>query len=490
MVDVLIVGGGVVGAAILRELSRYKLDVLLLEREEDFGWGSTKSNYGLVCQGGDVLEFRKGYKRTALARESIKLMEPLCKELDVPFKRIGKVSLIRNTVELERFIRLKKRAEKEGPPIEPPRLLSKSELYEIEPNVAKGMIGGLLDPMMSIVDPIRLTIALIENAKDNGAEAKTGVEVEGFSLKGSYIEAETSEGKVKARFVINAAGMDADRLARKINADDFVLFPVKGVVGVLDKSMGSLISHEIHALPTAPGEGNMIAPTIHGNILIGLVMRLDKRGDFSVPADMAKKTLENAKKLFPDISQSDIINMFAGFLIFRNYEVGWHECVVRPSRAVPNFIHAVIGFPGVSVAPGCAKEIVRILKSLDLPLEEKENFNLKRKDIPHIQNMDEEKIKELIKKDSRFSHIVCRCEHVSEGEIVEAIKRGAKTLDGIKYRTRAGMGRCQGGFCTPRVVRILARELGIDETAVTRKGKGSELLVARTKELIGEKDGS
>ncbi len=484
MLDVLIIGGGVIGAAIAREISRYSLDVLLLEKEEDFGWGNTKSNYGLVCQGGDVLEFRRGYKRTALVRESIGLMENLCKDLNVPFKRIGKLSLIRNTVELERFTKLKNRAEKEGPPIEPPQLLSSEELYKLEPNIAPGMIGALYDPMMSIVDPVRLTIALIENAQDNGVHVKKGVKVERLLLRESYIEVITSSGKFKARFVVNAAGKDADSVSRSINADDFVLYPVKGVIGVLDKSLGNIINHEIHAIPTAPGEGNIIAPTVHGNILFGLPMKLDRKHDTSVPEDLAEKAFNIAKKLLPDITKNDVINMFAGFLLFRNYEIGWHECVVRPSRKVPNFIHAFIGFPGVSAAPGTAKEVIRILKSLGLEMKEKENFNPKRKDIPHIQNMNDEERSEIMKENPDFAHIVCRCEHVSEGEIREAIRRGATTLDGIKYRTRAGMGRCQGGFCTPRIVKILSEELNVDPRKITKKGKGSEILLFRVKELL------
>ncbi len=485
-VDVLIIGGGVIGAAIARELARYDVDIALVEKEPDFGWGSTKANFGLVCQGGDTLEFRKGYKRTKLVLESIPLMEKLCKELDVPFRRIGKLSIIRNNVELARYEKMKERAEKAGDPIEPPVFIPREELFEMEPHITRDVIGALYDPMMSIVDPVRLAIALVENARENGVEVLNESEVVSIREKNGLFHVDTTSKAIETTFIINAAGLYADKVARLINADDFVFYPVKGVIGVLDKKVGDIIKHEIYALPTAPGEGNMVAPNVHGNILFGVTMRLSKRGDFSAPGDMIKKNFENLKKLIPDVSERDVINVFSGFFAFRNFEVGWHECVVRPSRRHPRFIHAVIGFPGVSAAPGTAKEVVRILKDQGLKLKEKEKFNPFRKDIPHFNELGDKEREELIKKDPRYGHIVCRCELVSEGEIVEAIKRGATTLDGIKFRTRAGMGRCQGGFCTPRLIRILSRELGIPEEKITKKGKGSELFPYKSKELLGE----
>jgi glycerol-3-phosphate dehydrogenase len=480
--EVLIIGGGVLGAVVARELSRYKADVILVEKEADFGWGSTKTNMCIVCQGGDTLEFRPEYHRSKLVWESMPLMEPLCQELDVPFKRVGELALIRNNEELGKFQKLKSRAEKLG--LAGHQFIDQDTLRQMEPNITQETIGGLYDPHIAMVDPVRLTIALIENAGQNGVKVMRETEVLNISQKMNQFEVETNRGSVKCRFIVNAAGTSVDKIARLVNSDDFVLYPIRGYVGILDKNLGGLIKHEIHMRPDAPGQTNILTPSVHGNLFFGTTMQPARRGDCSVTGRIAEIGLQNVRKILPDLSEKEIIHSFAGFLMFRNWEVGWHECVVQASQKVPRFISICIGYPGVSAAPATGREVTELLRREGLKLERNESFDPFRKAPPVFNELPEEQQKELVAKDRRFGHVVCRCETVSEGEIVEAVRHGATTLDGIKFRTRAGMGRCQGGFCTPRVVKILARELGLSEEKITKKGRESRLLLYKSKELL------
>jgi glycerol-3-phosphate dehydrogenase len=453
-----------------------------VEKEADFGWGSTKTNMCIVCQGADTLEFRPEYHRSKLVWDSMSLMEPLCQELDVPFKKVGELALIRNNEELAKFQKLKSRAEKMG--ITGHQFIDKDTLRQMEPHVTREATGALYDPNIAVVDPVRLSIGLMENAVQNGVKVMRETEVLRISQEVNQFEVETNRGSVRCRFIVNAAGTSVDKIARLLNSDDFVLYPIRGYVGILDKNLGGLIKHEIHMRPDAPGQMNILTPSVHGNLFFGTTMQPARRGDYSTTGRIAEIGLQNVRKIIPDISEKDIIHSFAGFLMFRNWEVGWHECVVQASRKVPRFISICIGYPGVSAAPATAREVTELLRREGLKLETDESFTPFRKAPPVFNELPEEQQKELIAKENRYGHVVCRCETVTEGEIVEAVRRGATTLDGIKFRTRAGMGRCQGGFCTPRVVKILARELGLSEEKITKKGRESRLLLYKSKELL------
>jgi glycerol-3-phosphate dehydrogenase len=483
--EVLIIGGGVLGAAVARELSRHKVDAMLVEKEADFGWGSTKTNMCIVCQGADALEFRPEYRRSKLVWDSMPLMEPLCQELDVPFKKVGELTLIRSNEEMAKFQKLKSRAEKIG--IRTHEFIDEETLRRIEPNVTREAIGALYDPNIAIVDPVRLTIGLIENASQNGVKIMKGTEVLGIIQEANQFEVETNSGSIACRFIVNAAGTSVDKVARLVNSDDFVLYPIRGYVGILDKKLGDLIKHEIHMRPDAPGQMNILTPSVYGNLFFGTTMQPARRGDRSTTGRIGEIGMQNVRKIIPDLSEKDIIHAFAGFLMFRNWEVGWHECVVQASRKVPRFVSICIGYPGVSAAPATGREVRKMLQQEGLRLEPNLKFNPLRKSPPVFNELSEGQQKELIARDSRYGHVVCRCETVTEGEIVEAVRKGATTLDGIKFRTRAGMGRCQGGFCTPRIAKIVARELHLPEEKITKKGRESRLLLCKSKELLGGK---
>ncbi len=480
--EVLIIGGGALGTVVARELSRYEVEVALIEREVDFGWGSTKANMCIVCQGADSLEFRQEYKRSRLVRESMPLMEALCSELDVPFERTGELAVFFDVEGREKFEKMQTRAESIG--ITAHRLIGRDELRKMEPSIAKEAAGALYDPGIAVTDPVRLSIALAENAGQNGVKLITGATVEDIKIVPDGFEVKTDQGNISCEYIVNAAGASIDKVAAMVNADDFVVYPVRGYVAVLDKKVSDLVNHELHARPEAPGETNIITPTVHGNLFIGTPMKAAKRGEKITTREMTQVTLGNARRLVPDISERDIINFFSGFLMFRNWELGWHECVVSPSRNVSRFINVSVGYPGVSAAPATGREVVELLGQEGLELKEKPDFNPYRKGITDFDALSEEEKQELIAADSRYGHVVCRCETVTEGEIVEAIGRGATTLDGIKFRTRAGMGRCQSGFCLPRVMSILSRELGIPEKELTKKGSESRQLLYESKELV------
>jgi len=485
--EVLIIGGGVGGAAIARELSKYKVDATLVEKGVDFGQGITKCSSTIMCQGANVLEFRPEYHNSRLVWAGMPLMEPLCRELDIPFKKIGSLELVENQAGMGHPEKMMRRfnewSGKYRPAgIEPLQFIDRETLRSWEPNVNKKFIGALYDPNIAINDPVRLTIALAENARRNGVNTLLETEVLGISAGTDEFEVQTNNGSIRCRYIINAAGEYVGKLAQMVNADDFVLYPAKLYQAVLDKKVGGLINHLVIAT-----ENGMVTPTIHGNLFFGISpgsQRLGKAHDHSTDKKLADTALRHAQTLVPDISAGDIINSFVGFIVFRNFEIGWHECTVGVSRWVPRFINASIGYPGICATPAVGKEMIEILSQQGLQLEENPKFDPYQKAMPDFSELSDEEKKKLIAQDPRYGHVVCRCETVTEGEIVEAIKRGAKTLDGVKFRCRPGMGRCQGGFCGPRVTKILARELGIPEEEVTKKDGESRNLLYKGKELL------
>lgn len=479
--DVAIIGGGCLGTAVARELSRYQADVTLLEKEVDVGFGISKANFGLVRQGGDCIEYRPEYHRSKLLWDSIPMMEPLCKDLEVPFRPVGALALYHNRKEMAIFAKQQSKMNKLKMPNE---LWDRDMLHRMEPNITKDAIGALYDPVPAAIDPVKFTTALAENAKQNGVNIMLSTEVLDILPEKEEFELKTNNGVIKSRFIVNAAGMFVDKVAAMVKADDFVLYPVRSFVGVLDKKVGKLISHWIYSLPPMPGEMNVIAPMPDREILFGVQMVLSKRDDFSVTKEMADAALRNAQLLIPDISPNDIITYFTGFLMVRNWELGWHEAVVEASTKVPRFINLSIGYPGISAAPAASQEVVELLAKEGLKLVEKSDFRPNRKAISDFSELSDEERNQLITQNSQYGHIVCRCEHVAEGEVVEAIKRGASTSDGVKFRTRAGMGRCQGSFCGPLVTQILAREFNIPEEQVTKKGHESRQLLHKSKQLL------
>ncbi|SHK10623.1 NAD(P)/FAD-dependent oxidoreductase [Tepidibacter formicigenes] len=482
MFDVAIIGAGVVGASIARELSKYKLNSVVLEKGVEVCQGTTKANSAIVHGGYDALE---GTLKAKLNVQGNKMYEKLCNELDVHFKKIGSLVLAFNYEEVKTLEELYERGITNG--VDGLKILNKEEVKEIEPNVSDEVVSALYCSSAGIVCPFNLTVALMENAIINGVQLETQSEVLDINKEEDYFNIETKKGNIKAKYVINAAGVYADKINNMIGGDEYYIIPRKGEYRVLDRSEGSIVKHVLFQCPTKKGKGVLVTPTVHGNVLLGpTANEVEDREDISITYDGLEFVTKFAKKTMPDINTYKTITSFAGVRATPNTK----EFMIFASNKAKGFINVGgIESPGLTAAPAIAKYVIGILKEEGLKLDEKEDFNpYRKKDKPFV-HMTKEERKEAIAKDSRHSKIICRCETTTEAEIIDAIHRpaGARTVDGVKRRVRPGMGRCQGGFCGPRVVEILARELNIDMQEVLKDYENSKMILGKVKESRGEK---
>lgn len=478
MYDVAIIGGGVIGAATARELSRYQLKVCVLEKEEDVCCGTSKANSGIIHAGYDA---RPGTLMARLNVRGNEMMEKLAEELDVPWKKNGSLVLCLSEEGFPKLQELYDQGAANG--VRGLKILDRDEVLQMEPNASDRVYAALYAPSAGIVCPFQLNIALAENAYVNGVEFRFCTEVftvkkdsEGFLLK-------TSKGDVRTRCVVNAAGVYADRFHNMVSEDKIHITARRGEYFLLDKSAGQHVERTIFTLPGAYGKGVLVAPTIHGNLLIGPNAEDigDKEGTCTTGEGLSE-VLTKAGKSVKNLPVRQVITSFAGL---RPHEDG-HEFIIGEVRDAEGFIDcAGIESPGLASCPAVGEMAAGILRERLKP-EEKKQFTAKRRGIlnPSMLSMDERN--QLIRKQPAYGNIVCRCETVTEGEVLDAIRRplGARSLDGVKRRTRAGMGRCQSGFCSPKVMEILSRELKIPAARVTKAGKGSELIVGINKDML------
>lgn len=488
--DVVIIGAGVTGSSIARELSRRQLDVLVIERASDVCEGTSKANSGIVHAGFDA---KPGTLKAKLNVEGSKLMPSLSKELDFPFKRNGSLVLCFDEADLPKLNDLYDKAVKNG--VEGVRILTPDEVHELEPNVTENLAGALYAPTGGIVCPFNLTIALAENAYVNGVEFMLDTEVisieksaDGYTLSTvshpsitNKLEADTSV-QIEASVVINAAGVHADTFHNMVSEKKIHITPRKGEYCLLDKKVGNYVNATLFQLPTAKGKGVLVTPTVHGNLLVGPTATDEIDPDMvdTTQTGLATVLEVGALSVKSLPSRGNIITSFAGL---RAHEDAGDFIIGEPTDA-PGFIDAAgIESPGLSCAPAMGKYVAEIVDGILKP-QMKTDFVAKREGIPCMANLDNETRASLVLSNPQFAQVVCRCEVVTEGEIVAAINRplGATTLDGIKRRTRAGMGRCQAGFCTPKQAAILARELKVDLSRISKKGTGSEFLEGFPKE--------
>lgn len=473
--DVAVVGAGVVGGLISRELSRFNIKVALLEKCNDVAMGTTKANSAIVHGGFDAMN---GTLKAKLNVEGTALMPEVCEKLHVPYKNNGSLVVAFSDSEMEHVKELYERGIKNGVP----RLsvIDRDELRRIEPNISDEAVGALLSESAGIVCPYELTIAAVENAVTNGVEFIRNCEVTEIADNGEDYTLKTTAGDISAKYIINAAGNYSDKLASMVGDDSIELVPRKGEYYVLDKSVGNLAVHTIFQCPNEMGKGILVTPTVDGNLLIGPTAKnIEDKDDITTTPEGLREIVEKALKSVPTVSTRNAITSFAGVRAHPtndDFIIGWCEKSER-------FLNvAGVESPGLSSAPAIAL-FVRDILSEKLALTEKENYTDTREKPVRFRHMSDEERAELIKKNSAYGRIICRCETITEGEIIDAIKApaGARDVDGVKRRTRAGMGRCQGGFCGSKVVEILSRELGIPMNEVTKFGGDSKIIYERTK---------
>ena len=476
MYDVAIIGAGVIGASIFRELTKYDLKVTVLEKENDVSMGTSKANSAIVHAGYDP---KVG---TLMAKYNVKgneMFEDLCKELSVPFKRNGSLIIAFSEEDMETVKNLYENGNKIG--VKGLQILSKEEVLEKEPNLSHDIVGALYAPTGGIVGPYEYTIALMENAVSNGGELKLRSEVKNIEKENDIFKITTTDGKViEAKYVINAAGVHADEIHNLIAKESFKIIPRKGEYFVMDKTQGKLVNSTIFQCPSKLGKGILVTPTVHGNLLVGPdAQDIDDKEDKSTAAERLDYIRETSKSTTNKVNFRESIRNFAGLRATPDRG----DFIVEEAEDVKNFIDvAGIKSPGLSSAPAIAEDVVKILNGCGLELKENKSFNPNREEIVFMELSPEEKA-EVIKKDPRYGKIICRCESITEGEIVNAIHRsfGSITLDGVKRRCRPGMGRCQGGFCGPKVQEIIARELNIPMEDIYQEKDGSYILVGKTK---------
>lgn len=478
MYDVIIIGAGVSGSAVARELSRYKIKVGVLEKEEDVCCGTSKANSGIVHAGYDAAE---GSLMAKLNVRGNEMMEALARDLDIPFKRTGSLVICLHEEDRPQLQVLYERGGRNGVP--GLRILEREELKDMEPNISDEACAALYAPTAGIICPFELNIAMAENAAMNGVEFRFNTEVQDLKPTEKGWEIHTSQGVCETRYVVNAAGVYADVFHNIVSKNKIHITPRRGDYCLLDKSAGSHVGRTIFALPGKYGKGVLITPTVHGNLLVGpTAVDIEDKEGTNTTKEGLDEIIKKAGMNIKNLPMKQVITSFAGL---RAHEDG-HEFLIGEVEDARGFIDcAGIESPGLTSSPAIGEMVGNLLRD-KMNLEEKEDFISIRKGVLNPDTLDREQRNLLIQEKPEYGNIVCRCEMITEGEIIDAIQRplGARSLDGVKKRTRVGMGRCQTGFCSPKTMEILARELHIPISEVTKSGGDSGIIRGRNKDSL------
>ena len=474
MYDVTVIGAGVAGGMIARRLSSFDLKVCILEREHDVAMGASRANSAIVHAGFDAKE---GSLKAKLNVKGSEMMEKTAAELGVKYKRNGSLVIGFNEEDKKMLYELLHRGEVNG--VRDLRIVDGEALFEIEPNLSKNVVCALYAPTGAIVCPYELNIAAVGNAMDNGAELKLDFEVKSISqIPGGY-EICSGNEVVKSRFVINAAGIYSDEIAKMVGDNSFDVHPRRGEYILLDKECGSLVRTTVFRTPSKMGKGILVTPTVDGNLLLGPTSEdMTDKEDKSTSPDGLAKIIKEAGENVCGIPFNKTITSFCGLRAVGSTG----DFIIN--TPVTGFINvAGIESPGLTASPAIAEYVVSLLERLGADLKPKADYNPQRAPMHAFRNANIAEKNEMIKRDKRYGRIICRCEEITEGEIISAIRTnpGARDLDGVKRRTRAQMGRCQGGFCSPQIVEIISRELGIPYEEVTKSGGNSRINISKTK---------
>ena len=479
--DVVVIGGGVVGCAIARALSCYELSVVVLERSPDVATGTSKANSGILHAGFDA---EPGTWKARLNVRGAQLYAELSEGLGIPRKATGSLVVAKDAAQMETVADLRHRGIDNGVPgLE---IWSRGQVLAHEPNISPDVAGALWAPTGAIVCPFLATVGFAENAIRNGVRIIAECAVTGLDVVDRQVVAvRTSSGRIATRFVVNAAGLHSGEIARLAGDDSFTIKPRRGEYILFDRSVGQLVNTVLFPTPDKVSKGILVSPTVHGNVFIGPdATEIDDPEDKETTAGGLAGIIAGARRIMPTLPLGTAITEFAGLRA-----AAGKDFVIGPSPAARGLVHAAgIQSPGLTSAPAIGEVMVEVLQDVGLRLRPKASFVPVNPAKPRFHELDRQSQAELIAADPLFGRVICRCETITEAEIVAAILSpcGARTVDGVKRRVRAGAGRCQGGFCGPRVTAILARELGIPITAVRKDTMKSWLFLSRADLEAGE----
>jgi len=475
--DVVVIGAGAVGCAVARELSKYEVDVIVVDKNEDIGGDASKSNSAIIHTGYDA---SPGTLESRLVVAANPMYDKICEDLDVPFARIGAILPAITDEQFEKLAEIKEKAFRNH--VYDVEYKTREELLEMEPNLNPEVKGGLYIPRESIIDPFILVQAYAENAYANGVRFMLNTKVTGITANNGKVEkVHTANGDIETKYIVNCAGLYCDDIAEMVGKAEYKVVARKGQFFILDKNTSCKVEHIVLPIPTKITKGKLMCPTIHGNMLVGPTAEdMESKVDKSTTAEGLASITADVRNLIPNVNVNDTITQYCG---------------LRPNR-VPEGLNVDIwddlcGYinlsgvrsTGLTLSAAMGKYVVQQLMYCGAELKFKENFISKRKGIVKFSECTAEERDELVRRDPLYGNIICRCETVTEAEIMQAIHRplGAKSMDAVKRRVRAGMGRCQGGFCGPKVLEILARELGCEPTDINKNNVGSYMVTGTTR---------
>ena len=468
-VDVAVIGCGVSGANIARRLSAYSVKTAILEKAADVSFGTSKANSGIIHGG---FHHNKKYLKARLEIQGSLMFDALMRELNFPFRRCGIIVAALHEEEMKAAERLYLQGLENG--VIGIELCSRERILELEPKLNYDTVGGLYAPGGGIIEPYRFVFALVESALKNGVELYTNFRVNAAQWNGELWSIRAEDGRtVNARYAVNAAGLFADEVSAVFGGEEFTIRPRKGEYFLMDRLTRACPDRVVFPVPSAVSKGMLVIPTVEGTVLVGPTAdETESKADFSTTNDQLERILQSGKTMIPFISRNDVITSFAGLRPCLD-----EDFYIEPSRKVPAFVQvAGIQSPGLTASPAIGEYVKNILRDMGLELKEKPGWDPCIEDHPRMRELDPFALDALIAQDPAWGKVVCRCENVSEAEIVQAVRLGHHTLDGIKYFTRAQMGRCQGGFCTYRIIRIIMRETGLSWNGITKHGSTSRLL--------------